>query len=87
MFFVPMSALSCGFLDNAPDLGRHWSRSMNQILSVKELAAQLGVSVRTVEYLLKSGHLPQPLRAGRKRLWHLPDVIDHMKAVRDAESS
>ena len=40
-----------------------------QMLSLKEVAARLGVCLRTAETMLAEGRLPKPVRFGRLRRW------------------
>ena len=40
-----------------------------QMLNIKQVAAQLGVCVRTAETMLAEGRLPRPVRFGRLRKW------------------
>lgn len=55
-----------------------------QLADVQRLADEFSVSKSTIEKMIRSQQLPQPFRAGRKRVWHLPDIVDHMKKRRDS---
>ena len=46
-----------------------------RMLSLKEVAARLGVCLRTAEKMLAEGRLPKPVRIGRLRKWS-EDQID-----------
>ncbi len=56
----------------------------DKLLDVNDLADAFGVSKRTAEMMARNGQLPIPMRAGRKRLWHLPHVIEHMQKRAEA---
>lgn len=46
-----------------------------KLLNAKEVAQHLGVSLRTLETLIKQGQLPAFLRIGRQRRWR-PEAIE-----------
>ena len=53
-----------------------------QLLTVRDVAAMLAVSVRTVWRLSATGALPRPLRLGTKTLrWRLSDVRAYLADV------
>jgi len=52
-------------------MGKGKEGSNRQLMTVKEVAEFLGVSVRTVWEQTAKGELPQPIRIGRKiTRWH-----------------
>jgi MerR family regulatory protein len=54
----------------------------SQRVTIGELAALAGVSVRTVRYWLKAEHLPRRWRAIRADVWHIDDVNLWLKTRR-----
>lgn len=59
------------------------------LLTARECAARLRISLRTFYDHIKTGFVPKPLRIGRSVRWRLEDVqavIDRMIAERDAVS-
>ena len=53
------------------------------LVDVKNAAKMLGISVRGVWRLAKSGQLPKPIRIGGSRRWRVNDLMKHIYA-RDA---
>ena len=51
-----------------------------QMLNIKQVAARLGVCVRTAENHLASGRLPKPARFGRLRRWSDEQIDAFIKA-------
>jgi len=45
-----------------------------ELLGVDDVAATIGVSVRSVWRLVSGGHLPEPVRVGRAARWRRRDV-------------
>lgn len=48
---------------------------MGSLVSTKEFANRLGVSVRTLEELIVQGKVPPHIKVGRLRRWH-PEQLD-----------
>lgn len=44
------------------------------LLRVQDVAERLGVSVRTMENLIKAGRVPAFVRIGRQRRWRPEDI-------------
>ncbi len=53
---------------------------MTTLIGSKQLAQQLGVSLRTLDTMDKNGALPQSLRIGHLRRWRPEDVEGWIKA-------
>ena len=49
------------------------------LLTIKEVAAYLNVSVRTLERELSAGTFPQPVRIGRLRRWRQEDIDQYLE--------
>jgi excisionase family DNA binding protein len=47
---------------------------MTSLIGSKQLAKQLGISLRTLDSLDKAGQLPRSLRIGHLRRWRADDV-------------
>lgn len=47
---------------------------MTNLIGSKQLAQQLGISLRTLDSMDKSGNLPKSLRIGHLRRWRAGDV-------------
>lgn len=47
---------------------------MTNLIGSKQLAQQLGISLRTLDSMDKSGNLPRSLRIGHLRRWRADDV-------------
>ena len=45
-----------------------------ETLTVKDLMKLLKVSEPTIYALIKEGRLPEPIKYGRKNVWHLEDI-------------
>lgn len=52
-----------------------------RLLKIRELAATLQVSVRTVQTHVAAGRLPRPLRIGRAVRWLPTEVSEAIKAM------
>ena len=50
------------------------------LITTRELAVRLGVSVRHVQRLDSSGQLPAPVRIGRAKRWRLEEISDWIEA-------
>lgn len=48
---------------------------MGNLVSAKEFADRLGISVRTLEELIAQGKVPPYIKLGRLRRWH-PEQVD-----------
>lgn len=48
---------------------------MGNLISTKQFADRLGISVRTLEELILQGKVPPYIRLGRLRRWH-PEQVD-----------
>ncbi|MFT3849815.1 MAG: helix-turn-helix domain-containing protein [Propionivibrio sp.] len=48
---------------------------MGNLVSAKQFADRLGVSLRTLEELIAQGRIPPHIRLGRLRRWH-PEQVD-----------
>ncbi len=48
--------------------------ALKSLLSIRDVARTLSISVRTLETLLAEGKLPSPIWVGGQRRWH-PDTI------------
>lgn len=48
---------------------------MRNLVSTKEFANRLGISVRTLEELIVQGKVPPHIKVGRLRRWH-PEQLD-----------
>ncbi len=48
---------------------------MENLVSAKQFAERLGISVRTLEELIAQGKVPPFIKVGRLRRWH-PDQIN-----------
>lgn len=48
---------------------------MGNLVSAKEFANRLGISVRTLEELIVQGKVPPHIKVGRLRRWH-PEQLD-----------
>lgn len=48
---------------------------MENLVSTKEFAIRLGISVRTLEELIVQGKVPPHIKVGRLRRWH-PEQLD-----------
>ena len=62
----------------------------NNLLNVKEVAAQLGVSVPTVWRRAHDGDFPKPLKFGHASRWPQSDVdaaIEKLRNERDGEAA
>lgn len=46
-----------------------------RLISAKELAERLGISIRTLEDLIVRGEIPSPMRFGRARRWE-PELVE-----------
>lgn len=56
------------------------SKSERELLTVKEVAKLLGVSVRTVWEYTACGELPQPIKIGRKiTRWHVGTLQEWLR--------
>lgn len=55
------------------------------LLSVQEVAATLGLGVRTVWRLASARRLAQPVRIGRAVRWRRQDVLDFVEALRPGD--
>lgn len=51
------------------------NRPMENLVSAKEFANRLGISVRTLEELIVQGKVPAHIKVGRLRRWH-PEQLD-----------
>lgn len=49
---------------------------MGKLVSAKEFADRLGISVRTLEDLIVRGKVPPHIKVGRLRRWH-PEQVDN----------
>ena len=49
------------------------------LLTIKQVAAYLAVSVRTLERELAAGAFPKPVRIGRLRRWRQEDIDRHLE--------
>ena len=49
------------------------------LVSVKEVAAALGVSERTCWRWAATGEIPAPVRIGRSVRWHKPTLNEHLR--------
>ena len=61
--------------------------SPSALLTVKEVARHLGVSVRTVWRLVSIGKLTQPVSIGRCRRWHQREVDAFINALYSAQNN
>ena len=48
---------------------------MNELLTVRELAARMKISQRQVWKLLSSGRIPAPVRISRSVRWREADIV------------
>ncbi|MFN9747900.1 MAG: helix-turn-helix domain-containing protein [Burkholderiales bacterium] len=71
-------------LQNAHDLPRNASSAnatpvsmVQKPLTRKDVCGLLGISVRTTQYWVEQGRLPEPLCIGRKRYW-LPHQLEKL---------
>ncbi|MBI5865344.1 MAG: excisionase family DNA-binding protein [Planctomycetes bacterium] len=55
-------------------LERQAAAVVDRLLTVREVAARLGISGRQVQKLLASGRFPAPVRLGRSVRWRNGDV-------------
>jgi excisionase family DNA binding protein len=60
------------------------SPAPDRLLTIREVAAWLAVSIRTVQRLVAAGAFPQPVRLGRERCvrWFVADVRQHLERRR-----
>lgn len=60
-----------------------WLSKMNEknLIDAKELALQLGISLRKLEYLISEGIAPAFVRIGRARKWRQKDVDDWLEQL------
>lgn len=78
---------SRGTMDDARVLDRRPAGEPNGptlLLSRRDLARELRVSVREVDRLRARGALPAPLRFGRSPRWRRADVARWLAGLRDA---
>jgi hypothetical protein len=68
--------------DKSPPASLTYTPIKSQRVTIGELAALAGVSVRTVRYWLKAGLLPRRWRASRADVWHIDDVNLWLKTFR-----
>lgn len=52
-----------------------------QLWDVKQVAAALGVSTKTVYRLRDSGKLPRPLKIGRSVRWRVGDIQKYVRKL------
>lgn len=53
------------------------------LLTTRQVAFRLSVSVRTIWRLVKTGKLPQPVRYNRKLVrWHAADIDRYLDSLR-----
>lgn len=52
-------------------------------LSVKDVAASLGVSTRFVWKLVATGRLAKPIRLGRRRIFLRESLVAHLESLKD----
>lgn len=58
------------------------STEFDQLLTVKQVAQRVAISVASVWRLSKSGDLPQPVRIGRSVRWRAGDLQRHIDFTR-----
>lgn len=63
----------------APTLSRPTGEGYDEMLTKKELAAKLKVTVRTLENWQREGFLPY-IKISSVVLFHWPEVIEHLKS-------
>jgi MerR family regulatory protein len=68
--------------DKSPPAALTYKPIKSPRVTIGELAALAGVSVRTVRYWLKARHLPRRWRARRADVWHIDDVNLWLKTRR-----
>ncbi len=54
------------------------------LLTAREVAERLGISIRTVWHWTAHGRLPAPFRHGRITRWRTRDITDYLSACRRA---
>jgi excisionase family DNA binding protein len=66
--------------------GQGQSVSLERLVSVKEVAALLGISVRKVWRMIAAGQFVAPVRMGRSRRWPQSEIqqyVEELKQQRD----
>jgi len=53
--------------------------SQAQLIQAEEFRAALGVSRSGFGYLIRRGHIPQPIKQGGRNYWRPADVDFHVK--------
>lgn len=54
-----------------------------ELLTVKELAAKLKITVQTVYALIHSGQLPRGIKIGKSRRWDVDEVRSFLNAKKE----
>ena len=62
------------------------STDRDEYLTAAGLAELLQLSVRSIDRMLASGDLPQPLRLGGSRRWSRAEVMEHLRNRRGSDA-
>jgi len=54
----------------------------DRLLNIREIAAKMGVCLRTVRRLIAGGQLPPPVKVGRASRWHLVDIEKYVDSLK-----
>jgi len=68
----------CGDLGQAAVSGYDHDR----LMTVSDVAKQLGICTRTVHRLVAAGDLPPPVKVGRASRWFISDVNSYLERLR-----
>lgn len=53
----------------------------DRLLNIREVAALLGIGVRTARRMTRSGLIPAPVRLGRLCRWRYSELTDWLRAL------
>ncbi len=65
-------------LATQPTRGRALGEGWDEMLTKKELAAKLKVTLRTIENWQRAGHLPF-IKVSSVVLFHWPEILEHLQ--------
>lgn len=56
-----------------------------KLISAREVAAFYGISLSTLWRWIKQGHLPAPVKIGRRTFWKAQTLDEHVADLRPAD--
>ena len=61
---------------------KHEKRNLKNYLKMKDLKEKTGLSSSTINYYLRNGLLPEPVKTGRNMAWYQPSTITRLNLIK-----